>query len=102
MSMIAMMVAEGALIWICQPRSFTRRDRGSIISGVVAPACARLKRMPRTPSPSMRLSSVSGTLKRQVETDATHAEPVHALELGIRHAVVDDRNCARLAAESRQ
>ena len=59
--MIDMMVAAVALIWMCQPRSFTRFDSGSIISAVVAPACARLKRMPRTPSASMRLSSASAT-----------------------------------------
>jgi hypothetical protein len=43
MSFISMILAAGALIWICQPRSFTRFDRGSIISGVVARACARVR-----------------------------------------------------------
>ena len=55
--MISMIFDAGALIWMCQPKSFTRLDRGSSISGVVAPAWARLKRMPRTPRACMRLSS---------------------------------------------
>ena len=60
--MISMILAGGALIWMCQPRSLTRLDSGSSISGVVAPAWARLKRMPRTPSACMRLSSSVETL----------------------------------------
>ena len=60
--MISMILAAGALIWMCQPSSLTRFDSGSIISGVVAPACARLKRMPRAPSPCMRFSSASVTV----------------------------------------
>ena len=55
--MTSMILAAGALIWMCQPRSLTRFDSGSIISGVVAPACARLKRIPRTPRACMRFSS---------------------------------------------
>jgi hypothetical protein len=44
------------LLWL----SFTCFDRGSMISGVVAPSCTKLKRMPRTPSPS----SVSARYRR--------------------------------------
>src|SRR5262245_47880555 len=46
-----------ALIWICQPWSLIRLESGSSIWAVVAPAWAKLKRMPRTPSACMRLSS---------------------------------------------
>jgi hypothetical protein len=45
--MISMIFAAGALIWMCHPSSLTRFDSGSIISGVVAPAGAKLKRIPR-------------------------------------------------------
>ena len=66
--MTSMIFAAGALIWMCQPRSLTRLDSGSIISGVVAPAWARLKRMPRTPSACMRLSSSVGHLSSTTAT----------------------------------
>src|SRR4029453_16538704 len=33
----SMILTAEALIWMCQPRSLTRLDRGSLISGVVAP-----------------------------------------------------------------
>lgn len=64
----SMIFAAGALIWICQPRSLIRLDSGSIISGVVAPAWARLKRIPRTPSACMRLSSSVETLSLTTAT----------------------------------
>src|SRR5262245_5588991 len=76
--MTSMIFAAGALIWTCQPRSLTRFDSGSIISGVVAPACARLKRIPRTP------------------------KPVQEFELFGRHGVVDDRDHPRRRAECGQ
>ena len=66
--MISMIFADGALIWMCQPISLIRFDKGSIISGVVAPACARLKRIPRTPSPCIRLSSSVDTLSSTTAT----------------------------------
>src|SRR5215831_33883 len=50
-------LAAGALIWICQPSSLICLESGSSIWGVVAPAWAKLKRMPRTPSACMRSSS---------------------------------------------
>ena len=66
--MTSMILAAGALIWMCQPRSLIRLDSGSIISGVVAPTCARLKRMPRTPSACMRLSSSVETVSLTTAT----------------------------------
>jgi hypothetical protein len=54
----------------------TRFESGSIISGVVAPAGAKLKRMPR-------------------------ALPVHVFQLGIRDRVVDDYDGARLRPQRR-
>ena len=66
--MTSMIFAAGALIWMCQPRSLILFDRGSIISGVVAPACARLKRIPRTPSACRRFSSSVDTLSLTTAT----------------------------------
>ena len=57
--MISWIVFAAALIWMCQPRSLIRFASGSIISGVVTPPCARLKRMPRAPCSCMRLRSAS-------------------------------------------
>src|SRR5258708_14699950 len=73
--MISMILAAEALIWICQPRSLTRFDSGSIISDVVAPACAKLNRIPRAPS------------------------PCHAPQLGISHRGVDHADTACAPAE---
>ena len=66
--MTSMILAAAALIWMCQPMSLMRLESGSIISGVVAPACARLKRMPRTPAACMRLSSSADTLSLTTAT----------------------------------
>jgi len=66
--MISMILAAGALIWMCHPMSLMRFESGSIISGVVAPAWARLNRIPRTPSPCKRLSSSVDTLSSTTAT----------------------------------
>ncbi len=82
-----MILAGGALIWMCQPSAFTRADRGCIISGVVAPAWARLKRMPRAPRACMRWSSASVTVSlttttaRAVGPIATSASRVQRLSM---------------------
>jgi hypothetical protein len=61
MGMISTIFTAGALIWMCQPSSWTRFDSGAIISGVLAPPVARLKRMPRAPCSCMRFNSPSDT-----------------------------------------
>ena len=71
MSSIPAICSPSMWICMCQPRSSTRFDSGSIMSAVVAPACD------------------------QVEADAAHAEVVQALELGVGHARVDDGDAAR-------
>ena len=63
--MIPIIVGAAALIWICQPSSLIRFDSGEIISGVVAPACARLKRMPRAPRLCMRFSKAVRSGRRE-------------------------------------
>jgi hypothetical protein len=61
-------LAAGALIWICQPSSLICLESGSSIWGVVAPAWAKLKRLPRTPSACMRLSSSVDTASLTMAT----------------------------------
>ena len=61
-------LAAGALIWICQPSSLICLESGSSIWGVVAPAWAKLKRMPRTPSACMRSSSSVDTASLKTAT----------------------------------
>ena len=85
--MISTILGAVALIWICHPSSFTRFESGSIISGVVAPACARLKRMPRAPWACMRFNSASATVSsttttaRAVGPNATTASKVTRLSV---------------------
>src|SRR5438874_581676 len=76
---------------MCQPSSLTRLDSGSSISGVVAPAWARLKRMPRTPSPCIRLSSSVDILS--LTTATMRAEGPNA---------ASDSRCSRLGRRLHQ
>ena len=68
-----MILAAGALIWMCQPSSLTRLESGSI------------------GRPGLR----------QVESDAARTLPMHVFELGIRNRVVNDHDGARLGSERR-
>ena len=74
-------------IWTCQPRSLTRFDNGSSMSIVVARRLiTRLKRMPRMPRPSSRLSSASVTL---ASTTATPRAVAPSLAIASRvHGIV--------------
>jgi hypothetical protein len=55
------------------PDSFIRFDSGSIISGVVTPPVARLKRMPRAPRSCRRFNSPSDTVS--VTTTTARLDP---------------------------
>ena len=88
--MTSMILAAEALIWMCQPSAFTRADSGCIISGVVAPAWARLNRMPRAPMACMRRSSASVTVSLTTTTArafgpmATSASSVQDVMVAVR------------------
>ena len=41
--MTSMILAAGALIWMCQPSRLIRFDSGSIMSGMVAPPGAQIE-----------------------------------------------------------
>jgi hypothetical protein len=61
-SLLSTVTAATQFIWMCQPSGAIRFANGSIMSTVVAPPVARLKRMPRTRAVSRRFNSSSVTL----------------------------------------
>ena len=66
--MTSMIVAADALIWMCQPMSLIALGERLHHFRRVAPAWARLNRMPRTPTACMRLSSSADTVSLTTAT----------------------------------